>query len=100
MEGEEPGQSWRLDPNAANPTLIGQSDACDIRLTDPLVSRRHASLELDGHRLRLRDLDSTNGTLLDGVPIVEAFVESGHRMQDLLVEIVASPAFRVVAEPQ
>ncbi|MCA9707804.1 MAG: DUF1592 domain-containing protein [Myxococcales bacterium] len=32
--------------------------------------------------------------------IEEAFVESGHRMQDLLVEIVASPAFRVVAEPQ
>ena len=30
----------------------------------------------------------------------DAFVESGHHMQDLLVEIVASPAFRVVAEPE
>ena len=30
----------------------------------------------------------------------EAFEESGHRMQDLMVEIVASPAFRVVAEPE
>lgn len=32
--------------------------------------------------------------------IEEAFAESGYRMQDLLVEIVASPAFRVVAEPE
>ena len=34
------------------------------------------------------------------VAIEDAFVEGGHRMQDLLVEIVASPAFRVVAEPE
>ncbi len=32
--------------------------------------------------------------------IEQAFVESGHHMQELLVEIVASPAFRVVAEPE
>ncbi|WP_266217768.1 DUF1592 domain-containing protein [Paraliomyxa miuraensis] len=32
--------------------------------------------------------------------IEDAFAESGYRMQDLMVEIVASPAFRVVAEPE
>jgi hypothetical protein len=34
------------------------------------------------------------------VALEEAFVESGYRMQSLLVELVASPAFRVVAEPE
>jgi hypothetical protein len=50
---------------------------------------RHATghIETDGEEVAL-------------VALEEAFVESGHRMQALLVEIVASPAFRVVAEPQ
>ena len=30
----------------------------------------------------------------------DSFIESGYRMQDLMVEIVASPAFRLVAEPE
>lgn len=34
------------------------------------------------------------------VALEDAFIESGYRMQTLLVEIVASPAFRVVAEPE
>lgn len=42
----------------------------------------------------------TEGEAVAIEAIEEAFVQSGHRMQDLLVEIVASPAFRVVATPQ
>ncbi|MEM7154157.1 MAG: DUF1592 domain-containing protein [Myxococcota bacterium] len=30
----------------------------------------------------------------------DSFIESGYRMQDLMVEIAASPAFRLVAEPE
>lgn len=42
----------------------------------------------------------TEGEEVALVALEDAFVDSGHRMQALLVEIVASPAFRVVAEPQ
>lgn len=42
--------------------IIGR--AGDIVLYDDTVSRRHASLEIDGDRVTLRDLDSRNGTYL------------------------------------
>ncbi len=50
---------------------------------------RHATghIEQEGEEVALEALE-------------DAFVESGHHMQDLLVEIVASPAFRVVAQPE
>lgn len=46
--------------------LIGRGDDCDMRLDDHTVSRRHAELfSDDGHSLRLRDLESRNGTLVN-----------------------------------
>ena len=57
--------------------LIGSSPACDIRLSDRLVSRRHAAVEVVGRRLRLTDLGSTNGTTVGGLAIGEAFLRGG-----------------------
>lgn len=42
----------------------------------------------------------TEGEQIAVDAIEASFVESGYRMQDLMVEIVASPAFRVVAQPE
>lgn len=43
---------------------------CDgLRLGDPGVSRRHVRLERAGDRILVTDLGSTNGTLVNGVPI-------------------------------
>jgi DNA-binding NtrC family response regulator len=80
-EGPDAGQIFDLDASAAFRTLIGTGPACSIRLADPLVSRRHASLELVGGVLRLSDLESTNGTRLQGVRIVEALVSAGESIQ-------------------
>ncbi len=70
-----------LDETSPPSVLIGQSPACAVRLEDPLVSRRHASLEWDGPRLRIRDHDSTNGTFVQGVPVVEAYLHGGEIVQ-------------------
>src|SRR5688500_18310792 len=69
IEGADVGKVFQL--NAATPTrvLIGQSPACEIRLGDREVSRRHAAVESAGYRLRLTDLNSTNGTFVDGIGI-------------------------------
>src|SRR5579871_5203693 len=53
-----------VDPHHPNPLLIGQSESCELRLSDPQVSRRHVSVEVVGDRLRVTDLGSTNGTLV------------------------------------
>ena len=47
-------------------TLIGRSKDCDIRLTDPNVSRRHAEVRQEGASYWILDLGSTNGVTVNG----------------------------------
>jgi Protein of unknown function (DUF3662)/Inner membrane component of T3SS, cytoplasmic domain len=47
-------------------TLIGRSKDCDIRLTDPNVSRRHAELRQEETAYWILDLGSTNGVTVNG----------------------------------
>lgn len=44
---------------------IGRSPSCDVTVDDPLVSRRHAVVEI-GEEMVLRDAGSFNGTFLNG----------------------------------
>ncbi|MEA2750644.1 MAG: two-component system, NtrC family, response regulator HydG, partial [Myxococcales bacterium] len=68
---------------------IGQSATCELRLSDRLVSRRHAALELDGTRLRVTDLGSTNGTRVNGLAVGSALLEGGERI------VLGSTALRI-----
>ena len=53
---------------------IGRDGACEVRVGDASVSRRHAELlPIDG-RWHVRDLGSGNGTLLDDVRVSDAVV--------------------------
>lgn len=49
-----------------SPVVIGRMSTCDVVLSDPNVSRRHAELRREGDTWVLEDLGSTNGTLVDG----------------------------------
>jgi len=49
--------------------LIGRGADCDVRLEDPLASRRHCRLERLGEEVFLVDLGSANGTWIDGLQI-------------------------------
>lgn len=71
-EGPDAGAKFELDFNAPSPILLGSGPACAVRLSDPHVSRRHAAIELRPNRVLLTDLDSTNGTFVDGVSVVGA----------------------------
>src|SRR5687767_9182958 len=66
-EGPDRGATHRLDGSQPTRTLIGTSPACEIRITDREVSRRHAALERVGTTLKIVDLSSTNGTWVDRV---------------------------------
>lgn len=65
---------------ARGTTLLGRSEDCQIRLTDPSVSRRHAQIEVDAEGVTLRDLDSSGGTLLNGEKISQAALKPGDRI--------------------
>ncbi len=46
--------------------VIGRVDECEITVQDRRVSREHAEVEVAEGQYRLRDLESSNGTLLNG----------------------------------
>jgi hypothetical protein len=70
--------------------VLGRSRDCDIQLADPNVSRRHAELRQEGSGYWVIDLDSTNGTQVNGKRVTRAKLDSGDRITigstDLLFE--------------
>jgi DNA-binding CsgD family transcriptional regulator len=72
----------RVLPLTTGSTLIGRSTKADLQLDDDGVSRRHAKLVIgDEGVVNLIDLDSTNGTFLNGARIDVAIVREGDRIQ-------------------
>jgi hypothetical protein len=57
--------------------MLGRSKDCDVQVHDANVSRRHAELRREGQSWWLVDLDSTNGTELNGKRVQRAKLEDG-----------------------
>jgi len=61
--------------------IVGRGEGCDICLAkDPRVSRRHATLQVQGAEVVLRDLGSTNGLVAGGHRVEETRLEPGGRV--------------------
>jgi two-component system response regulator HydG len=93
VKGPDQGQTVALDGSQPSRLLLGQGPACDVRLTDRTVSRRHVALDVEGGRVRVSDLGSKNGTKINGVKIVEGWVQGGETIQ------VGSTLFRLDSHP-
>ena len=63
--------------------VIGRGPGCQLRVGSRTVSRSHATISRRAGRLFLRDLASTNGSLLNGRPVLDGEVEvrDGDRLQ-------------------
>ena len=55
--------------------VVGSAEQADLRLEDSSVSRVHAELVRTGRGVWVRDLESTNGTFLNGVRVKHALLE-------------------------
>lgn len=63
-------------------SVVGRDPACDVVLTRPSVSRRHARIVRLGDSFCLEDLGSTHGTLLNDAPVRSlAGLRSGDRIK-------------------
>ncbi|WP_165074100.1 FHA domain-containing protein [Paludisphaera rhizosphaerae] len=67
--------------------LIGRDHGSQLRLGSSKVSKRHASIEIRGSQVFVRDLGSTNGTQVNGETLHDAEVEL-----HTLDEVVVGPA--------
>jgi diguanylate cyclase (GGDEF)-like protein len=71
-----PGMGRRY-PMGDAPILIGRGTDCGIQIDDHAVSRRHARIEPSGRTHQAVDLESTNGTFVNGVPAARQELEDG-----------------------
>jgi hypothetical protein len=62
------GLSYRLPFGKA--VTVGASRACDVVIGSTMVSRTHSRLTADRSGVLIEDLASTNGTFVDGVPVL------------------------------
>jgi transcriptional regulator with GAF, ATPase, and Fis domain len=101
VEGVDAGRDVRVDGSEPSPVLVGKGPSATLQLADPAVSRRHLALEVDGARLRITDLGSTNGTRIDALDVVDAYVHGGEwvRIGDTVMRVEAVPVSTPNAAP-
>jgi len=49
--------------------VVGRSAESDLRIMDPFVSRKHLKISRKGEKIFIQDLNSRNGTFVNGEPI-------------------------------
>lgn len=61
-------------------TIVGRDPSVDIRIVDEGISREHVEILLDGERVTVRDLGSTNGTYRNGARVEAGEMADGDKL--------------------
>jgi pSer/pThr/pTyr-binding forkhead associated (FHA) protein len=95
-----PGTPERFTRSCSGTVVIGRGDEVDLQLAHPLVSRRHAEIQLlDDGRFEVKDLGSRNGTLVNDEPVKDvAYVRGEARLQVGPYLLMAAPPTDSVSE--
>ena len=88
LNGQQRGVERVID---ADLFRIGKSPDNDLVLSDDTVSRSHCEILRDQRGFLVRDLGSTNGTLLEGAEIREAYLSPGSTLSVGKVELKLRP---------
>jgi transcriptional regulator with GAF, ATPase, and Fis domain len=78
LRGPDKKLNHQFDEDAI---VIGTHESCDFKLSDPSVSRQHLEIAYVRRGLRLRDLDSTNGSLIGDLRLGEATLTRSTKVQ-------------------
>ncbi len=78
LDGADRGRSFE---NLDTPVTIGREEGNVIQLNDERVSRFHVKIQSDGGRLVLTDLESTNGTRVNGEDVRLRVLKFGDLIQ-------------------
>ena len=89
LSGDQPEKVFRILPGGIR--TVGRATGADFIVDAALVSRVHCRLTaLDDGGLEVRDLESTNGTFVNGQRIDNARLTEGDRLQVGRVELMVT----------
>lgn len=95
IQGQDRGKVYGL---LGTQIVLGRDPHCDVPLTDHSVSRRHAELRVEEGKFHIIDLNSSNGTFVNGVQVRESALRPGDQIRlgaELLAlgRVVPGPTF-------
>jgi len=85
-EEADPPFRFRILPGSIK--TIGRSTGADFIVEAPLVSRVHCRLTAGANELEVLDLDSTNGTFVNGERVDRRTLKTGDRLGVGRVELL------------
>jgi two-component system, cell cycle response regulator len=77
LAGSAMGEMYKLRRDR---TIIGRGQKAHVRMMDDGISREHCEILVDGEKMILRDLGSTNGTFCGGQRVEEHQLEDGDKI--------------------
>jgi hypothetical protein len=78
ISGKYQGGEFPLEENRE--IIVGRSSDLDMVLVEEMVSRRHARIQLQNGSISIDDLNSTNGTFVNGERVTHAELQEGDRV--------------------
>lgn len=84
LSGPLAGQSYELK---VDKTTVGRVEDNTFQIADPSVSSHHCEIHLQGEGLLIKDLNSTNGSFINGEKITEATLKAGQTLKLGQVEL-------------
>jgi len=72
--------TFKAIPMPSSVTVMGRRRDCDLRIPLDSVSRRHCRLFTEKDALKIRDLNSRNGTIINGQTVEETLLKPGDKL--------------------
>ena len=88
LKGSQRGREFVISSDVIR---VGKADDNDLVLPEETVSRYHFEIIRDSRGYLLRDMQSTNGTFLDGAEVREAYVRAGSVITAGTVQVKFQP---------
>jgi len=87
LSGGKAGKTYSLNENEM---IIGRSSQCEIAIPNKNISKRHAKIIIDKSRILFTDLNSTNGSFVNGTKVEVTLIKEGDKiaLYDTLLEVV------------
>lgn len=79
---------------------VGRDPDCELFISHPTISSRHAELALTSDGVYVRDCNSTNGTFINDEPVTEAWLNVGQKLRFGDVQLLVESTEARVAIPQ